>query len=271
MYPLAFLAERVGGDHVTVTNLTKPGAEPHDLELTPQQVNAVQTADLAVTSSGISPSVDKALKASPAKHVYDANSDAQLDLPAPEPVVGSEAEDDHHDHGTRDPHFWLDPVRYASVAEALARQLSLIDPTHTADYEKNAAALKAELTALDSEFVKGLGSCQSKDLVTAHAAFGYLSKRYGFHQVPIAGVSPEEEPSAKDLADLAAYVKKNKVSTIYTESLVSPAIANTIANETGAKTAVLDPIEGLSDSTASSDYFGVMRTNLKAMQQGQGC
>lgn len=271
MYPLAYLAQRVGGDHVEVTNLTKPGAEPHDLELTPQQVSAVQSSDLAITSTGIAPSVDKALASSPAKHVYDANTDAQLDLPVPEPVVGSESAEEHHEHGTHDPHFWLDPVRYTAVGEALAKQLATIDPDHAADYTKNATALKADLTTLDGEFSRGLGSCQSKDLVTAHAAFGYLSKRYGFHQVPIAGVSPDEEPSAKDLADITAYVKKNHVKTIYTESLVSPAIARTIASETGAQTAVLDPIEGLADSTASSDYLGVMRTNLKALQQGQGC
>lgn len=269
MYPLAYLAQRVGGDRVQVTNLTKPGAEPHDLELTPQQVAAVQGSDLAITSTGVAPSADKALAAAPARHVFDVNADAQLDLAVPEPAVGASA--DHDEHGAHDPHFWLDPLRYARVGEALARQLGAIDPTHANDYVKNAAALKADLTTLDGDLAKTLGSCRSKDLVTAHAAFGYLAQRYGLRQVPIAGVSPDEEPSAKDLADIAAFVKSNGVTTIYTESLVSPAIAHTIASETGAATAVLDPIEGLADSTASSDYLGVMRANLKTLQQGQGC
>ena len=170
-----------------------------------------------------------------------------------------------------DPHFWLDPVRYAAVAQAVADRLGTVDPEHRADYAARAKAFKARLAALDGEFRRGLAHCASTSIVTSHNAFGYLARRYGMSQVGITGLSPEAEPEAATLARVATYVKEHHVSTIYAETLVSPAIADTVARETGAKVATLDPLEGLTSSSAGADYFAVMRSNLAALRAGQGC
>lgn len=272
-YPLQYALERVGGTHVAVTNLTKPGAEPHDLELTPQDVAKVAKAKLAVYTKGFQPAVDKAITEQSGKGAYDVSKDANLEAHEEHAEADGHAHTpgDGHDHGAVDPHFWLDPQRYTAVAKGIAAKLGEIDPAHKDDYTKNAEAFAKDLTALDGEFTAGLKNCASKNLVTSHAAFGYLAERYGFTQMALSGLSPDKEPEPARLAEIAAFVKKNKVATIYTETLVSPAIAKTVAAETGAKTAVLDPIEGLSESSAGKDYLEVMRANLATLKKGQPC
>ncbi|MCA0435969.1 MAG: metal ABC transporter substrate-binding protein [Austwickia sp.] len=267
-YPLEYAVQRVGGDHVSVTNLTKPGVEPHDLELTPQDVAKVSSAKLAVYLKGFQPAVEKAVTEQGAKGAYDVSPAADLETHA---LEEGHSADDGHDHGGADPHFWLDPQRYSSVAKALAVKLGEIDPAHQADFEKNAQAFATDLSALDAEFSTGLKTCTNTTMVTSHAAFGYLAERYGLKQKAISGLTPDKEPEPARLADISAYVKAHKITTIYTETLVSPAIAQTVARETGASTAVLDPIEGLSDASAGKDYLGVMRANLATLTKGQSC
>lgn len=267
-YPLAYLAEQIGGEHVKVTDLTPPGKEPHELELTPQQVATASTADLGIYEKGIQPDVDKAFADNAPKSLLDVSSAADLSLRFSPAAVGT---DEEGTTGAVDPHFWLDPVRYAKVADAVQERLASVDPAHKDAYAANAAALKKQLTALDGELKAGLATCADKNVVTSHAAFGYLTKRYGLNQVAIAGLSPEQEPEPAQMAQIAAFAKKNKVSTIYTETLASPAIAKTVAAETGATTAVLDPIEGITDASAARDYPGVMRANLAALKKGQSC
>ena len=210
-YPLEYLATRIAGDDLVVIPLTKPGAEPHDVELPPSS------------------------------------------------------------SGTTDPHFWLDPVRYADVATALAARLASVDPAHAAGYTSRARVLVAELTALNGQWLTGTRTCQIKDLVTSHAAFGYLTAAYGFTQVPIAGVSPDAEPSAADLARVADLVRSAGVTTIYTEPLVDPKLAATLASSTGATVATLDPVEGITSTSAGTDYLEVMTANLAAVRAGQRC
>lgn len=282
-YPLQWIAEGVGGEHVDVQNLTPSGAEPHDLELTPKDVAAIGDADLVFYLSNLQPSVDDAIDTSGAT-ALDAADSADLDLVfsgdghehEDEHEEGEEhAEEEGHDHeeetGATDPHFWLDPVRVAAVADAFATELAEVDPDHAADYEANAKALTDQLDELDGEFEAGLADCTSRTLVTTHTAFGYLAQRYDLEQMGIAGVSPSQEPSPADLAEVTDFVKDNDVQTIYFETLVSPAIAETIASETGAKTAVLDPLEGLTDQSDGDDYLAVMRSNLANLQAGQPC
>ena len=295
-YPLQFAAERVGGEHVQVENLTKPGAEPHDLELAPADVGRLAEADLVVFLHGFQPAVDDAVETEAGDAAYDVEPDARLDLTAPADAHGGEGHEDGeeghegeeeghegeeeghegeegHDEeaGTTDPHFWLDPTRLADVADALAEQLATLDEANAQDYRDNAAALRADLDALDDEMSSGLASCASTELVTSHTAFGYLADRYGFEQQGLYGLSPDDEPSPKDLAEVSEFVTEHDVATIYYETLVSPAIADTVAQETGARTAVLDPIEGLSDTSAGDDYLEVMRSNLTSLQSGQSC
>lgn len=270
-YPIEYLVERIGGDRVTVSSLTKPGAEPHDLEIAGQQLADMQKARIVAYTKGFQPAVDSAIGQVPPDHVLDLTSAAHL-MPADEEHQheGEEAGHDH-DHGDMDPHFWLDPERYADVAKAVGARLAEVDPDGAATYAKNTDAVVAELGALDKEFAAGLTSCKQKDLVVSHAAFGYLANRYGFHQVGISGISPDAEPSAAALQKISTLVKDKNVTTIYQETLVEPHFAKTVAGSTGAKLVTLDPLEGITDESAGKDYFSVMRANLAALKQGQQC
>ena len=255
-YPLEYLATRIAGDDLVVIPLTKPGAEPHDVELTPRTIADLPKALLVVYAKGFQPAVDDALAAQPATAPFDVTQAARLTTSS---------------SGTTDPHFWLDPVRYADVATALAARLASVDPAHAAGYTSRAGVLVAELTALNGQWLTGTRTCQIKDLVTSHAAFGYLAAAYGFTQVPIAGVSPDAEPSAADLAQVADLVRSAGVTTIYTEPLVDPKLAATLASSTGATVATLDPVEGITSTSAGTDYLAVMTANLAAVRAGQRC
>ncbi len=269
-YPLQYVTERVGGSHVRVTTLTKPGGEPHDLELTPRDVATLADAPLVVYLAGYQPAVDRAVKGQAGGRAFDTAPAARLDRPATHEEHGEE-EQHGEQHTGPDPHFWLDPTRLADVGDALARRLAEADPAHAQSYTANAAALRRDLLALDGELKAGLADCANRVLVTSHQAFGYLAARYGLTQVGISGLEPEAEPDAGTLARVAELVRRESVRTVYSETLVSPAITRTVASETGAKVAVLDPIEGLTDASAARDYFGLMRANLATLKAGQPC
>ncbi len=263
-YPLEYALTKVGGDHLAVNTLTKPGVEPHDLELTSQDVAGLRRAALVVYLGGLQPAVDTAVAAQASATGFDVATVANLDLTR---AAGAPAGED----AGRDLHFWLDPQRLSTVATAIGERLAQLDPPHAADFRANAAALATELGDLDTAYRTGLASCANRQLVTSHAAFGYLAGRYGFTQVPIAGLSPDQEPSAKALADVTATVRAAKATTIYAETLVDTKYAQTIATSTGATLAVLDPVEGVTASSAGSSYPEIMRANLAALRAGQGC
>lgn len=272
-YPLQFLAERIGGDRVSVTNLTKAGAEPHDLELSPRDVATLADADLVVHLGGFQPAVDTAVAAEAVGRAFDAAGPAHLDLritPGGATVSGT-IEGAGDSVGATDPHFWLDPVRLQAVAAALSARMSAVDPAAAGTFATNLDVLTRDLRDLDVDLRAGLADCASAELVTSHSAFGYLARRYGLTQVGVTGLSPEAEPDAGQLADVAAFVRTHAVRTIYSETLVSPAVAQTLARETGARTAVLDPIEGLDEQSAGSDYLAVMRADLATIRGGQPC
>jgi len=256
-YPLQFATQQVGGDFVAVTSLTRPGAEPHDIELTPRDVATVSRASLVVYEKGLQGAVDQAVESEGGNRGLDVAPAAHLDL-----RLAS---------GTTDPHFWLDPQRYSEVATVIAGRLARIDPAHQAEYETNAKAFGDKLTALSGELTTGLANCRRRDIVTSHSAFAYFAKRFGMRQIAINGISPDQEPKAGALAAVSTYVKAHGVTTIYAETLASPAIAQTVANETGASMATLDPIEGLTSRSSGKDYFEIMRSNLTALRAGQGC
>ena len=270
-YPLQFVTERVAGDRASVTSLTAPGAEPHDLELSPRAVAGLTEADLVVFQGGFQTAVDDALASEGGDNALDVAPDAGLDLVlTDDPHEGEEHAEGEEADGT-DPHSWLDPVRLAGVVEAVGARLSELDPEGEQTYTANAERLTADLTALDGEFERALAGCSDRTLVTSHEAFGYLAQRYGFEQLGISGLSPEAEPEAARLAEITDFVRANGVSTIYFETLVDPAVAQTVATETGAATAVLDPIEGLTDESAGDDYLEVQRANLESLRIGQSC
>ncbi|MEV1159993.1 metal ABC transporter substrate-binding protein [Micromonospora chokoriensis] len=269
-YPLQFLSERIGGDAVRVTNLAKPGAEPHDLELNPSQVGQVSDAELIVYLKGFQPAVDDAVAQNGGDRAFDVTSVQPL-LDASAGGHDHEGEEGHaEESGGKDPHVWLDPTRLAGIGDQLAQRLGTADPDHAADYTARAAALHADLTALDGEFKTGLATCHRREIVTSHAAFGYLADRYQLDQVGITGLSPDVEPSPQRLAHVIEEAKEHQATTIFFETLVSPKVAETIAGQVGAKTAVLDPIEGLA-AGSNGDYLSVMRTNLQTLQTALSC
>jgi zinc transport system substrate-binding protein len=251
-YPLAFAAEQVGAPGLHVENLTPPGAEPHDIELTPRQVADVQRAAVTLyLSHGFQPAVQDAVDGARGMRIDALEG---LDLAA---GVGDEA-------GSADPHVWLDPVLYARVVRRVGAAL----------HRPGAAeVLAARLRRLDREYRAGLSHCARRTFVTSHAAFGYLAQRYGLRQVAITGVDPESEPSARKLASLVQLVRRLHVDTVFFERLVSPRLAQTVAREAGVRTAVLDPIEGLtpSEAKAGDTYFTLMRQNLAELRQELGC
>jgi len=265
-YPLEFLAERVGGDRVRVSNLVKPGAEPHDLELSPRQVAVVGEADLVLRLGGFQPALDDALS--------QTTDRAVLDVATVEPLhdgfVPLEEGELAEDERGKDPHVWLDPVRFAAIADAVAARLSALDRDHAAAYRSRAVALRRDLETLDQEYASGLRTCRSRTIVVSHNAFGYLAQRYRLVQVPITGLTPEEEPSPGRLAEVAAFARKHGVTVIFFETLVSPRIAKTLAAEVGARAEVLDPIEGLPPGS-TADYPAVMRSNLATLRSALGC
>lgn len=269
-YPIELAAERIGGDLVEVSSLTRPGAEPHDVELGAQDLAGMLEADLVVYSKGFQPAVDDAVEQVEPDKVLELSTAARLDLQPTDEHAG-ESEEEHAAHSGADPHFWLDPQRYADVARAIGDRLAQDDPANAAAYAGNTDAFVAELEKLDGAFTTALGGCRIKTLVTSHAAFGYLAERYGFEQHGIAGLSPETEPGAAALKEVGDLIRAEGVTTIYQETLVEPHFAQTVATATGAKLATLDPIEGITEESAGKDYFEVMRSNLTALTQGQEC
>ncbi len=275
-YPLQFVAERVGGDLVSVTNLTQPGVEPHDLELAPQDLGALADADLALYLDGFQPAVDEAIATTTDVPALDVSSAADPSLTYVEDEEHSEEEhseeeEGHSDEEVTDPHFWLDPMRLADVADAVAVELSKLDPVAESTFEQNAADLRADLEALDTALAKGLATCDSRLLVTSHTAFGYLADAYDLEQVGLTGLTPETEPNPQELAEVTDFVRDNDVRTIFYETLVSPDVAETVAAATGARTDVLDPVEGLSDASQGDDYLQVMESNLANLTKGLPC
>ncbi len=269
-YPIQFATQQITGGTMPVTVLTKPGAEPHDLELTPQDVAGMTKARLVVYADGFQPAVDDAMGQVDPSSVLDVADAAHLDLTGTDEHETADAQAGH-DHAGADPHFWLDPQRYAAVAQSIGARLAKVDPPNAAKYAKNTEAFVARLTALDTELTKGLKSCRSHVLVTSHAAFGYLAERYGLEQHGITGVSPDAEPSAAALKQVADLVRAEGVTTIFQETLVEPHLAQTVATTTGASLATLDPVEGITPASAGKDYFEVMHSNLAALQKGLGC
>jgi len=271
-YPYAYVAEQVGGTHVEVDNLTSPGVEPHDIELKPKQVGAVQAADLVVYQRGFQTAVDDAVDQADRSgdDVLDVATVVHLDESHEEETHDEHAEDSHEEE-TQDPHVWLDPKTMITITREVEKRLADADPDHASDFATNARRLESELTRLDTAFSDGLKTCRTRTIVTSHAAFHYLAERYRLTQVPIAGIDPTNEPTPGQLADISSLVKRENITTIFAEELVSPAIAETVARETGARTATLDPIEGLGDNGGDETYLTLMRRNLDAIRTANGC
>ncbi|MET9354406.1 zinc ABC transporter substrate-binding protein [Streptomyces sp. NPDC006617] len=274
-YPMEYLAEQIGGDHVNVTTLTEPGQEPHDLELSAKQTAQMGEADAVLYLKSLQPAVDEAIAQSDVKTKIDAATLTKLeDHGNVEHDHGGEkhAEEEHSEGGEHalDPHVWLDPVKYAEIAQGVAESFEKADPDHADDYRKNAEALAKKLGGLDTAFKDGLAKTDTKVFFTNHAAFGYLAERYGLTQEAINGLDPESEPSPARIKELQEEAKADGVTTVFYETLVSDKTAKTLAKDAGLKTDVLDPLEGITGKSKGEDYVGVMEANLKALETALG-
>jgi len=278
-YPYQFVAERVAGDRADVQNLTAPGAEPHDVELTGRQVAAVTDADLVIYEKTFQAAVDEAVKQSGTANALDTGTVVPLQAAAPDEHAEDEHAEDEHaedehaedEHAGLDPHTWLDPINLAKVATAVAERLATADPQYATTYTANARTLTDELTRLDHDLAAGLESCQRTEFITTHAAFGYLARRYGLEQIGISGLGPDAEPSPARIAEVQQLAREHGVTTIFYETQVSPAVAESIANDLRLATDVLDPIEGLTEQSRGTDYLAVMRSNLAALRKANAC
>lgn len=259
-YPFAWAAEQVGGPDVRVDDLVPAGAEPHDVELSPRQIGAFEQAGLVVYLHGFQPAVDDAVREAP--------KTARLDLTGHVAVQPFSSDLTGDGESGIDPHVWVDPVRMTAIVQAIAEALGRRDPGHAPAYDTRAQATIAELGRLDVDLRTALRSCRHHEIVTAHGAFGYLAARYGLRQVGVAGISPDAEPSPGRIARVARYARAHGVRTIFFGAGVDPKLADTVAREIGARTAILDPVEGVAKG---DDYLSVMRRNAGALHEGLDC
>ncbi|MFN8541427.1 MAG: metal ABC transporter substrate-binding protein [Thermomicrobiales bacterium] len=262
-YPLYYFTSQIAGDRMEVRNLVPAGAEPHDWEPKARDIADISKAAVLVyNGAGLEHWIDATLDT--------AKSDKRVDIKATEgltllpPAPGEDAD------VTNDPHVWLDPTLAREIARKIADGLIKADPPGQATYEQNLAALVGKLDGLDTQFKDGLRTCARREIITAHAAFGYLARRYGLEQIAIEGLSPDSEPTPARIAEVTKIARDRKATHIFFETLVSPKVAEAIANEVGAKTLVLDPLEGVKDEK-TQNYFTVMGDNLANLRTALGC
>ncbi len=270
-YPLAWMVEQIGGGRVSVTNLTPPGVEPHDLELAPDQVDALTDADVAIVMGrDFQPGPEKIAKnrKKPTVVLLDAVSAGDGLV-----VEHEEGEAGHDPANDLDPHVWLDPRMFSAARAEIVRALSEVDPSGAAEYTRRSEDLGVALTELDSSMEAGLKSCTRRTIVTAHEAFGRLADRYGLTEEGIAGLSPDAEPDPQRIADLADLVKKQGLTTVFFEELAPQNFADTLAREAGVRTAMLSPIEAPTpdELAGGASYLTIMRTNLETMKAALDC
>lgn len=263
-YPMYEFARQVAGDFADVTMMVPGGVEPHDWEPTPKDMALLSKADVFVYNGIVESWAEQAIASAGSGDRVEVEASAGLELGASGGEVSSDGE-----RAGMDPHAWLSPVLAQREVEHIRDGLSKADPAHAADYEANAKAYIAKLQQLDADYRAALGQAKQKTFVTQHAAFGYLAREYGLTQLAISGLSPEQEPTPAQMASVVKEVKSLGISTIFFEELVDPKVAETIASETGAKTDVLNPIEGLTkyDKAQGLDYIGLMKRNLAALEK----
>jgi zinc transport system substrate-binding protein len=274
-YPMYDFTTHVAGSLADVGILIPAGVEPHDWEPTPRDMGRLEDSNVLIyNGAGLEGWVDQVVSALDSDKLVQVEASRGISL-----LDGfHDAEDEETDEGSGwnrkdagglDPHVWLSPQQAIREVQNIEAGLIQAAPEHTAEFRANAEAYIAQLEQLDKEYRQGLEHVKRKDFVTQHAAFGYLAKDYGLEQIPIAGLSPEQEPSASSMADIIQFARAHHTKTIFFETLVSSKVADTVAHEIGAKTAVLNPIEGLTDEELAShmDYLAVMRQNLKALEQ----
>ncbi|GIP21313.1 zinc ABC transporter substrate-binding protein [Paenibacillus sp. J22TS3] len=278
-YPMYEFTKNVAGDLADVELLIPSTIEPHDWEPTPQDIKKIEEADLLVyNGAGMESWTEQVLGSISNSQLIPVEASQGIQLSEGKDEHNHDHEHDHnhehnhkedaHTHEGTDPHVWLSPALAIQEVHNIELALEKAAPEHKEEFKKNADAYIAKLKQLDNDFRTGLSQVKRKDFITQHAAFAYLAKEYGLDQVPIAGLSPDEEPSPAKMAEVVKFAKEHKVKTIFFETLVTSKVADTISKEIGAKSAVLNPLEGLTEEDQANhlDYIAVMRQNLEALK-----
>lgn len=276
-YTMQDFAEKIGGDHVTVTNLVPPGTEPHDWEPQPNDIVGLEQANVFIyNGAGMEHWADSVLGSLQNDKLVKVEASSGISL-----LEGKSEHEDEESHAdgaeeeeesSTDPHVWLSPLNAKKEMENIKNAFVQADPKNKETYEANYSKYAVQADELDSKFRKMTSELKNKDLIVAHQAFGYLCKEYSLNQVAIEGLSPDSEPDAARMAEIIQFAKERKITTIFFEEMVNPKVAETIAKATGAKTAVLDPVEGLSDENKAKglEYFSIMEKNLEAIREANG-
>ncbi len=263
-YPLYFFTQQIVGDQAQVYNITPAGAEPHDYEPSPQDVARLQDSQLVIVSGGVEPWLEK---------VKPDLVDKRIPLATVGESLFKRTYSDEDNHVVPDPHIWLSPVLAQQLVEQITKAITAADPAHAEIYAQRALMLKVKLQQLDTDFRRGLQACEQKSFVTSHTAFGYLAAEYQLEEVGITGLSPDAEPSPRQLAQITDFAKAHQIKYIFFESLVNPELSQTLAQEVGAQTLVLNPLEGLTeqDIERGKDYFSEMQQNLANLRLALTC
>lgn len=274
IYPLADFVQNIGSEYVEVVNVVPAGTEPHEYEPTPREVAQVLEADVLIYLGGGLDVWAEDMSAEVIEHGgYVLGIEDEVTFARLEEELENESAADEHGHEGIDPHIWLDPVEAQNIVSVIADALAAVDAEHAVQYQARANVYMQELQELDGAYQASLASCELDDIIVSHDAFGYLARRYGFTIHSISGLSPEAEPSVRDLAELAETARALGVKTIFFETLVSPKLAETLAKEVGAVTAVLNPLEGLTreELEAGETYLTVMEKNRQALHAALLC
>lgn len=266
-YSLAFAAERVAGPSVEVIDLTPPGGEAHDVELTFEQRSAIENADvvLYLGEIGFQPQVEDSVQDA-SGIVVDLTEGIEL---AEGHAHDEEAVQAEEEEPAIDAHVWLDPVLFQGLVDRIGDGLTEADPKGTGDYREGAGALRDELTELDGRFREGLADCEVTEMIVSHEAFGYLADRYGLEQHGLAGLEPEGEPTAAALQEAAELLRSEGARAVFYEaSPEAERIARSVASDAGV--AAL-PLHTLESRPPEGDYLSVMEDNLESLREGLGC
>lgn len=269
-------ARAVAGEGLEIRTIIPLGSDAHMFSPTPKEVARIGNSSLFVYSGAGFESWAEPLRASLPQNVEVLDMSKHVKLIRSEETHAAhheESHEDEHDHGAYDPHYWLDIDNMILMTRKLEAEFSKLSPANADLFHKNAAAYVAELQKLKSEYANGLKECRSRLLVSNHDAFGYLARSNSLESVSVIGLSSDEQPSAKNIADIVALVKEHGVKTVFFEALINDNVAQTISRETGARAVSLQPLENISEDELKSreTYLSVMRQNLHKLREAMEC
>ena len=281
IYPWGFFAEQIGGDLVEVNTLVPVGQEPHEYDPSPDDLKALYDADIFIyNGAALEPWVEDVEFDLRKDDIQLFNASSYVEL------IPLEGETEEHSfiptasahesdevHTEYDPHFWQDPVRVRTVVQSMANTFANLDSANANVYLANVKVIMNELDKIDADFSADLSLCTEREFVVSHAAFAYLAERYSLSMIPISGISPEDEPTIKELEEISKILEEHEISTVYTESLVNSSFAQTVGNETGAALLVLNTLEGLTeaDIVSGDNFFSLFKKNLENLKLGLSC